>query len=77
MGSQASEPAEVAVKRGSMLTTVAPCAWACLMMRQSGIEVSATLLPHSTMTLEFRKSVDSWPSKKPPPLLGLAGSTST
>ncbi len=59
MGSQASEPAEVAVKRGSMLTMVAPCAWASFMTRQSGIEVSATLLPQSTITLELRKSVDS------------------
>ena len=77
IGSQASEPADVAVNRGSMLTTVAPLACASLMMRQSGIDVSATLLPQSTMTFELRKSVDSWPSKNPPPLLGLAGSTRT
>ena len=77
IGSQASDPADVAVKRGSMLTTVAPLACASLMMRQSGIEVSATLLPQRTITLELRKSVDSWPSKKPPPLLGFSGSTST
>ena len=78
IGSQASEPADVAVNRGSMaITIVAPLAWASFMTRQSGIEVSATLLAQSTITLAFRKSVDSWPSKKPPPLLGLVGSTST
>ena len=58
-GSQASELAAVAVKRGSIAISVAPPAWASFITRQSGIEVSATLLAQSTIALAFRKSVDS------------------
>ncbi len=45
--------------------------------RQSGIEVSATLLAQKTIVSALMKSTDSWPVKKPPALEGLVGSTRT
>ena len=41
------------------------------MIRQSGIEVSATLFAQKTIVLALRKSTDSCPVKKPPPLDGI------
>ena len=45
------------------------------MIRQSGIDVSATLFAQSTITFALRKSVISWPSKMPPAVA--SGSAST
>lgn len=57
---------EVGVKRGSIDTIGVPALCASAMMHQSGIDVSATLLAHSTIAFALRKSVISWPSKIPP-----------
>ena len=59
IGSQTSERADVGVKRGSIETTVVPCFCASAMIRQSGIDVSATLFAQRTITFELRKSVIS------------------
>ena len=75
IGSQTSDFAEVGVKRGSIETSVVPLRRAWAMIRQSGSDVSATLFAQSTITLAFRKSVDSCPSKMPPAVA--SGSAST
>ena len=78
MGSHWSLAAEVTVNLGSIEINWVPF-WsrASTMTRQSGSDVSATLLAQNTMVLALRKSTDSWPVKKPPPLAGLSGSTRT
>ena len=78
IGNHSSEAAQVAVKRGSTEISCVPLAsLASHMIRQSGIEVSATLLAQKTIAFALRKSTDSCPVKKPPPFAGFVGSTST
>ena len=60
IGSHWSLAAEVTVKRGSMEINWVPDCWrASTMIRQSGRDVSATLLAQNTMVLALRKSTDS------------------
>ncbi len=60
MGTNSSDWAQVTVKRGSTAMSRVPF-WslASHMTRQSGIEVSATLLAQKTIVLAFMKSTDS------------------